>query len=397
MIGNKSPENIEIKDLSSAEETTGKLKFDNINDKLMHSVIQNDKKTIEKGNLLQQTLNNGISAFNADMMYEHLVKNFQTAKNIFGEKMLRFISGYETDYVEKNLRIPEFQKILKKNIDDSIKSLKRDGLIDNKGEITERGIELSSLILYREELEHLEAKGLQGERVHKKFSMQGDPHDSKVYKKGDRYRDIAIQSSLKIAIRRGHKELDVKDLRVYERESKGNIEVVYAIDASGSMKGDKIATAKKAGVALAYKAIERKDKVGLIVFGSEIKEEIAPTDDFSKLLKSISLIKASKQTDFIKMLNKAIELFSNKNVTKHLILLTDALPTVGEDPHKDTLKAASIAKSSGITISLAGIQLDKKGRELAEQIVELGEGTLYNVKNLEELDEIILEDYYSVI
>ena len=38
----------------------------------------------------------------------------------------------------------------------------------------------------------------------------------------------------------------------------------------------------------------------------------------------------------------------------------------------------------------------KTAKKLAEKIVQLGEGRLYIVKNLEELDKIILEDYYSV-
>lgn len=391
-------EKVSVDELSKAEEAKGKLEFDNVNDKLMHSVVKNDKKTIDKGNLLQQSLNNGISAFNSDMMHEHIVKNFSTAKNIYGDKLLRFVSGYETDYIGKNLKVPEFQKILKKNVQDKVEELKKGGLLNRDGEITDRGIELASLVLYREELEHLEAKGFQGEKVHKKNSAEGDPHDFRNFKKGDKYKDISITKSVKNSIRRGHKSLEMCDLKVTERESKGHIEVVYAIDASGSMKGEKIGVAKKAGVALAYKAIERKDKVGLIVFGSDIKEEIRPTDDFLRLLKNIAVIKASKQTDFIKTIKKAVELFSGKDVTKHLILLTDAMPTVGkEDPQKETLKAVSIAKSDGITVSVAGIHLDKKGKQFAENVVRMGEGKLYNVRDLEELDQIILEDYYSFI
>lgn len=361
----------------------------------MHSVTQNDKKSIDQGNLLQQSINNGFSGFNADMMYEHLVDNYRTAQNIYGDKLLRFVSGYETDYIERNLNVPEFRKILKKNMNDSIEELKKNKLLDNKGEITDRGIELASLVLYRQELDKIESKGFQGEQVHKKASHYGMPQSTRKYKKGDRYKDISMKRSVKNAIRRGHKELLKSDLEVFERESKGEIEIVYAIDASGSMKGDKISVAKKAGVALSFKAIERKDKVGLIVFGTDIKDEVAPTDDFSMLLKKIALIRAGKQTDFIKTLYKSIELFSQKDVTKHLIILTDALPTVGEDPEKDTLKAVAAAKESKITISIAGINLDDKGKQLAKEIAQMGEGKLYNVKNLEELDEIILEDYYS--
>jgi Mg-chelatase subunit ChlD len=163
------------------------------------------------------------------------------------------------------------------------------------------------------------------------------------------------------------------------------------------MKGAKIDACKRAGIALAYKAIDERDKVGLIVFGSEIKTAIEPTQDFSYLLKSITSAKASKETDLVASLKKSIELFPNENITKHLILITDALPTIGKDPEKETLQEASMARNKGITISLIGINLNEKGKELAEKIVELGEGKLYTVKNIENIDKIVLEDYYSVV
>ena len=162
------------------------------------------------------------------------------------------------------------------------------------------------------------------------------------------------------------------------------------------MKGKKIDACKKAGIALAYKAINDRDKVGLIVFGQEVKEAIEPTLDFTLLLKEITKIKASTETDIVSTLKKAIELFPSDNITKHLILLTDALPTKGNEPFKATLEEASMARSKGITISVIGINLDAKGRELAEKLVEIGEGKLYAVRNTDDVDKVVLEDYYSL-
>ncbi len=96
-------------------------------------------------------------------------------------------------------------------------------------------------------------------------------------------------------------------------------------------------------------------------------------------------------------IKRAIELFPSEMVTKHLILLTDALPTVGKEPEKETLEAVSSARTNGISISLIGIKLDNKGKKLAEKIVKLSEGRLYIVKDLKNLDKVVLEDYYSVI
>ena len=72
------------------------------------------------------------------------------------------------------------------------------------------------------------------------------------------------------------------------------------------------------------------------------------------------------------------------------------MPTIGKEPEKQTLEEASIARNKGITISLIGINLDEKGRKLAEKIVALGEGKLYVVKDVENVDKVVLEDYYSI-
>jgi Mg-chelatase subunit ChlD len=386
----------QVAELSKAEELKGSLQPNFSDDKLMHSVLENDKETIDEGKLIESALNQGIGAFTPDLLFEQLVKNYAIAENIFGQKLLRHICGYEPDYIEKNIQIHDFQKELKRKIEQKVEKLKKDKVIDSEGQITEKGIELASLVMYVEELDNIIPKGMTGERVHKKFYIYGSKEDTRQYKKGDRYKDIEKKKSIKTAIRRGHKSLEVDDLKVYERQSKGQCNIIYAMDSSGSMKGKKIETSKKAGIALAYKATQEKDKVGLLIFGDEIISKVEPTTDFSRLLKEVVSVRAASQTDFVKTIKKSIEMFPSTDVTKHLMLLTDALPTVGEEPEKETLEAVSAARSNDITISVIGINLDEKGKALAEKIVEIGQGKLYVVKDLEELDKIVLEDYYAV-
>ena len=394
MIYFDTPQTINEKE--EIEELSGKLSFQQVEKKLMHSVLENNKETIEQGKLIRDSINQGLNSFMPDLLYQQLVKNYSMAKHIFGPSLLKLATGYNPDYIKKNINIPEFQKELKFRMQKNIEKLKEEGFLNKDNEITDKGIELASLVMYFEELDKIIPQGILGEKIYKKASIYGSKEDFRNYKKGDRYKDIAIKKSAKLAIRRSHKKLEEKDLRIYERQSRGQSYVVYALDASGSMKGSKIDACKRAGIALAYKAIDEKDKVGLIVFGSEIKTIIEPTQDFSYLLKNIAAIRASRETDIVKTLRKSIELFPNQEITKHLILITDALPTIGKEPEKETLQEASIARNKGITISLIGINLNEKGRKLAEKIVELGEGKLYTVKNVENVDKIVLEDYYSI-
>ncbi len=366
-----------------------------IDEGLSHSIVEGNEQRIQQGMILDSSLNQGLFAFNADMIFENLVKDYSNAEAIYGESFLRLASGEDTNALKKNIKFPEFQREIKKKLKQRELELKDEDLIDNEGKITDRGFDLASIIMYMEELDDLRTKGL-GDKKSKKAMVYGEKENTRKYKAHDKYKDIAIKSSIKKALRKGHQELTTEDLMIFERDSKGKIHIVYGLDASGSMKGKKLELCKKAGIALAYKAIDENDSVGLIVFGSDIEETIYPTTDFSQFLKTIVRIRAKKQTDIALTIERAIDMFPRSNVTKHLILITDAAPTVGDDPNKNTLNLVERAYALGITISVIGIDLDEEGINLAKKIVEISNGRMYIVRDLENLDKVVLQDYYSL-
>jgi len=282
---------------------------------------------------------------------------------------------------------------LKKKIIKSAEKLREKGLIDNEGNITDLGLKLSSLVLYIEELDRMVLKGMGEKSEHKKADI-GDKKDYEQFTT-QRYRDIAVRQSVKTAIRRRHHEMSKDDLRVLSHEKKGRITIIYGMDSSGSMKGEKLKISKKAGIALAFKAISEKNNVGVIVFDSEIKKVIPPCQDFMQILESLAVIRAGRETNIRKAVEKSLEVFPRTKESKHLILLTDALPTKGRDPVEETLRAVSAARDRKITISVIGINLDEKGLCLAKRMVEVSNGRLYIAKDIEHIDRIVLEDYYA--
>ena len=361
----------------------------------MRSVLENDEDVITNGRLVSAALNAGISSFTPDMLFDRLVTNYKTAKNIHGPSFLREISGYGESRIERNIHIGEFRQELKKRIMESFSRLKDDGLIDREGSLTEKAQKLSTIILYTRELDRLSAKGLLGEREKKKSHSYGLKDDVKQFSK-ERYRDLAVRKTLRLAARRGHGRIQRSDLVAFERKTRGKRSVIYALDASGSMKGTKLVQGKKAGIALSYKALQEKDRVGMIAFGKDVRSKIRPTDSFRTLLKEISRITARGKTNIAATIEEASNMFPREESAKHLILLTDAMPTSGETPENETLEAAAKAAGKKITISVIGINLGKEGQEMADRIVEIGKGRTFRVRSLENIDSIVLEDYYSV-
>ena len=131
------------------DELSGKLSFSATDDKFMHSVLENDKEKIEEGKIIGEAINQGISSFTPDLMFENIVRNYSNAENLYGKTLLRKITGYDPEYLKRNIRIPEFKKELKVRLAEKIEKMKEDGLLDSEG-FTEKGIELASLImLYR--------------------------------------------------------------------------------------------------------------------------------------------------------------------------------------------------------------------------------------------------------
>ena len=386
----KSPR---IEELEEAQELKGTLGF---GDELMKSVLEADKDMIDKGKLIKDALNRGIGCFTPDLMMAKFVENFRMAKKLYGETLIRKISGYDPRYIERNIKIPEFRQELQQKIDNELKELRREGLIDKDNSINEKGIELAALQTYVEELDNLTSYGFYGEKVNKKRHLHGMKDDIKNYSRGDKYRDISVRKSFRTAIRRGHQDMGLGDLRVHERKSKGEIEIVYAIDSSSSMKGDKLSAAKRAGVALSFKAIDEKDKVGLMAFSDEVFVKVYPSKDFGNILKEVTKIYPRGQTDISNAIKQSIDLFSSSTNTKHLIILSDALPTAGDEPHRNTLDAVATASAMGITISLIGLGLDKEGEKLGAKIVEVSDGRFYVVQDVTDLDSVVLMDYYSL-
>ena len=144
-----------VSELSKIDELQGKLEFNDIDDKLMHSVMDNDKDVLDEGKLIENAINQGMGSFTPDLMFEQMVDDFSLAKNMYGETILRQLLGYDADYIGKNIKIPEFRRILRGNMAKNLKRLQHEGLLDSKFNITEKAYELAALVMYVEELDKL--------------------------------------------------------------------------------------------------------------------------------------------------------------------------------------------------------------------------------------------------
>ncbi|MGE0793594.1 MAG: VWA domain-containing protein [Candidatus Woesearchaeota archaeon] len=331
------------------------------------------------------------------MMFEQMVNNYQNAEKLFGQTMIRELTGYDPKYLDKNVKIPEFQRELKKRIKDKVDELKDKKLLKESGIITTTGLDAAALFLINEEFEQTKSGFSNfGEHIHAIADLSGDRTQIKPYKKGDKYKDLAVKQTITRAIKRGRKQILPVDLQTFEREAQQNINIIYAIDASGSMRGEKLRLAKKAGVSLAHKALKDRNKIGLVVFGSDIEDKVYLTSDFLSFVRPLTKITPHQETNIALAIEKSSELLDKAKGIKHIVILTDGLHTTSDNPEKEVLEKVLTSANQNITISVVGINLDEKGLKMAQQIVDNSKGNLYAVKDLEDMRSVIIADYNAL-
>lgn len=383
-----------IKEQEEIHEEDGNLASDPDSQKLMRSVMEGgENNEIDIGKVLSESMARGLGNFTPELFFKNLVQNYRNAERLYGETLIREVTGYDSDFVRKNLNQPEFQREIKRNIEATEKVLKKNDVL-KQGEFSEDAIKLASLVMLAKEIDKLEATDI-GPRLQEK-GLYGNKSDYKQFNH-DRYKQIAVKHTIKTAIRRNHKEITHDDLRSHELQKHGKLNVVYALDVSGSMMGDKLALAKKAGIALSWNTIKEKNNVGLIIFDVEVQTELPPSRDIYPIVETLARTKAGKETNLSVAIIKGIEMLKAKKGKKHILLVTDGMPTKGKKPITDTLEASSIAKSENITVSIVGISMDAEGLKIAEQITEITNGFIYSAATANDLHGIVLQDYYESI
>ena len=182
---------------------------------------------------------------------------------------------------------------------------------------------------------------------------------------------------------------------VNEKEVMGK-DVVFVLDTSGSMQGEKINQAKKA-MKFCVESLNEKDRFGLITFSTDVnlykptlldatKENKAAAGDFVKA------IEAEGGTNIFEAMGKALELVkagkdgADAARPKVIVFMTDGQPTVGKTGSEEIL--GLLRSDSGNGEALKKLRDRKKELETKGPFYSDLDQTPENAKRQAEIKEI---------
>jgi Ca-activated chloride channel family protein len=151
-------------------------------------------------------------------------------------------------------------------------------------------------------------------------------------------------------------------------------DVVFCLDRSGSMAGEKINQAK-AALRFCLEHLNEEDRFGLIIFNSDIdifNPELSAATAENKAAAAVFFdrLEATGGTFIDRALGTSLEMFANSPRPKYLVFLTDGLPTVGTRNPNEILGNAEKKNLHGARVFAWGVGYDLNAgliNDLADQ------------------------------
>lgn len=170
------------------------------------------------------------------------------------------------------------------------------------------------------------------------------------------------------------------------------VHIVFTLDTSGSMAGEKLETAKEAIIRRFNKDLSDDDLLSLITFDTNANVVVNSVSkrsagDFESKVRSIQ---ASGGTNLYDGLDKSIEILANTppGYLRRIVLATDGVPTVGiTDKDKIVELVRNARQNYNIQVDVYGIGADYDPA-LCDEIARAGGGWMRHVNLAPELEKV---------
>jgi len=357
-----------------------------------------------------RSIQNAQDASSRGASFQNLLKHADPSLLDYLKELLRENLGVAIDLQRDDHKYAAYDALI-----DILKNLTDEELIEDvhsKIRITDKGY----AILYEDILSEVECALMKGKhKTRSGKSIDGeDVVDIRKYECEDRFRDISLRRTMREVItkRRHPEKIQREDIRIKERRPLGCMDVVLVLDRSSSMiEHNKFQYARKAAIGLALAAFKNGDRHSVVTFANTATKLNKLTYNVQSILEKITEVRPAGYTNLEDGIKNAREILlsASRNAEKHIIVITDGVPTT-HNFHESTkqpdaidekaraklaaLRQVKICRANKISCSvvciLRGGDVDI---EFSKKLARAGEGSAHFLKDEKNLLDVVLQDY----
>ena len=176
-------------------------------------------------------------------------------------------------------------------------------------------------------------------------------------------------------------------------------DIVFVLDASGSMSGEKIAQAKDA-LKFCVNNLRKGDRFNIISFSTSISEYnggllVASSDNTQKASEFIDHFQSVGGTNINDAILTALKMFDDLRRPRMIVFLTDGEATEGVVEIKEIIKNVSYANTHGVRIFVFGVGKDVN-TQLLDKMSEVNRGASEYILPQENIEAKISSFYRKV-
>ncbi|RKH70447.1 DUF3520 domain-containing protein [Corallococcus aberystwythensis] len=173
--------------------------------------------------------------------------------------------------------------------------------------------------------------------------------------------------------------------------------LVFVIDVSGSMNMENRLGLVKRSLRLLVDALDERDWVSIVVYGSEARQVLAPTNATEKadILSAIDSVQSEGSTNAQAGMELGYALAAShlvKGGINRVILCSDGVANNGITQADGIWERVKERAAAGITLSTVGFGMGNYNDVLMERLAQVGEGNYSYVDKLEEARRIFVQN-----
>lgn len=181
---------------------------------------------------------------------------------------------------------------------------------------------------------------------------------------------------------------------------RGAIGLMYVLDISGSMEGERLESAKKALVA-SLGILKPTDYAGVVIFDdlAEIRVSYGLVGNRkAEMIRQVEALHTRGGTNILAGLNKGLDemkVLDRSDIPQTLVILTDGNTNLGSTAKEDILAEISLKTKNNIRITTMGIGIDLR-YDLLRDISQRSHGQFHYIERAADIQKVCVNEFASV-